>query len=387
MSYFLAAFYFSLFSIGTMIGLVLIFKNRKSLAYTFFGIYNLITAWGFLVSFLLVSGLILQAPHFFRTAAPFHYLWGPLCYLFIRNLLSSDNRFHKTDILHFLPFALHLVELIPFYLSSTEVKVNMLNGMFSDGNRFGVYEGLLTSYWHSLLKFSQMLIYNIFQWKLVANFNKTKNQSFKKSNQLIINWVVFLNVSGLAMIFIVQYHRIFLTNSNSLMVNGSDVVFYFYYIFIWYYLLYNPDLLNGIKLNHVVPEKELPDPKRNRELKSRKNLEYEEILRRLETHMQLNQPFLNENLNVSMISSQIYSSEIKIAKTIKYKFGINFPEYINQYRIAYIEENLKSNPDWKSYTVEGMAFSAGFNSRNAFYTAFRKIKGVTPTSYFKFQNF
>lgn len=382
MSYFLAGFYFSLFTIGTMIGLALVFKNRHSLSYTFFGIYNLITGWGFLISFLLFSGLILQYPHFFRTAAPFHYLWGPLCYLFIRGVLTSDNRFYRTDILHFLPFVIHFIELIPFYFSSSELKIAMLKDMLAGGDRFGVYEGLLTSYWHGILKFSQMLIYNILQWRLLANFIKTKNKSFKESNKTIIDWITFLNVSGLIMIFVVQYHRVFLSNGGSSSVGVADVTFYIYFMLIWYYLLYKPDLLNGIKLSHVVPEKEIRVSK-TATLKPRKNHQYDEIIRKLETHMQLNQPFLNEELNVAMISSQIYSSELKISKAIKYKFGINFPEYVNQYRIAYIEENYKTNPDWRSYTVEGMAFSAGFNSRNAFYTAFRKIKGVTPTAYFK----
>jgi AraC-like DNA-binding protein len=99
--------------------------------------------------------------------------------------------------------------------------------------------------------------------------------------------------------------------------------------------------------------------------------------------MQANQPFLVEDLNVAGVSSNIYIPEQKISKAIKYKFGINFPEYVNQYRIAFIEENIKSNPNWNTYTIEGMAFSAGFNSRNAFYTAFRKIKGTTPSIYFK----
>ncbi len=382
MSYFLAGFYFSLFSIGMMIGLVLVFKNRQNLSYTFFGVYNLISAWGYLISFLLFSGLIVQYPHIFRTAAPFHYMWGPLCYLFIRGLLNSDNRFYKTDILHFIPFLLHFIELIPFYLSSTESKVAMLKGMLAEGNRFGVYEGLLTSYWHGFLKFLLMLIYNILQWKLLINFNKTKNKQFKNANKIIIHWVIFFNTISLVMIFIVQYHRIFLSNGGSSSVSIADAAFYVYYIATWYYLLYKPDLLNGIKLIRVVPEKQEVVVKSNLQ-RTRKNMEYEEIIRKLETHMQVNQPFLKDDLNVAMVSAQIYASDLKISKAIKYKFDINFPEYINQYRIAYIEENIKSNPEWKSYTVEGMAFSAGFNSRNAFYTAFRKIKGSTPSSYFK----
>jgi hypothetical protein len=277
MSYILSAFYFSLFTTGALLGLVLVMKNRNSLAYTFFGFYNLITAWGFSVSFLLASGLILEYPHFFRTAAPLHYLWGPLSYLFIRNLLRSDNRFYKTDILHFIPFFLHFVELLPFYFSPVEYKIGMLKGMLNQGDRFGVYEGLLTTYWHSLLKFSHMLIYNIAQWILLLNFNKTSNKAFKLRNRLIINWVAFLNVAGFVMLIAVQIHRIFLTQGILFSLNITDFVFYIHFILVWFYLIYRPDLLHGIQLIDVVPEKELQPTADTYLGKSRKYLELEDI--------------------------------------------------------------------------------------------------------------
>ncbi len=383
MSYILSAFYFSLFTTGALLGLVLVMKNRNSLAYTFFGFYNLITAWGFWVSFLLASGLILEYPHFFRTAAPLHYLWGPLSYLFIRNLLRSDNRFYKTDILHFIPFFLHFVELLPFYFSPVEYKIGMLKGMLNQGDRFGVYEGLLTTYWHSLLKFSHMLIYNIAQWILLLNFNKTSNKAFKLRNRLIINWVAFLNVAGFVMLIAVQIHRIFLTQGILFSLNITDFVFYIHFILVWFYLIYRPDLLHGIQLIDVVPEKELQPTADTYLGKSRKYLELEDIVKKIETRMQAEQPFLNNELNLPVLAQLLYVPEYKVSKALKYKFDLTFPEYINRYRIAYIEDSLKNNPAWSQYTVEGMAFSAGFNSRNAFYTAFRKIKGVNPTAYFK----
>jgi YesN/AraC family two-component response regulator len=102
----------------------------------------------------------------------------------------------------------------------------------------------------------------------------------------------------------------------------------------------------------------------------------------METQMQVHQPFLDENFNIAVLAKQMHSPEYKISKAIKYKFGIHFPEYINRYRIDYIEYHFIQNPEWKKYTIDGMAASAGFNSRNAFYAAFKKIKGTTPTLFF-----
>lgn len=383
MTYIVSAFYFSLFTLGTLLGLVLVFKNRNSLAYTFFGIYNLITGWGFFVSFLLASGLIMDFPYFFRTAAPFHYLWGPLSYLFIRNLLTADNRFYKVDWLHFIPFLLHLIELLPFYFSSSAYKIEMLQGMMANGDRFGVYEGFLSSYWHSVIKFAQMFIYNIAQWILLVNFNNTRNKFFKESNRLVINWVTFLNTSGFIMLFAVQFHRIFLSTVGSFIPNFADIIFYLHFVLVWFYLVYKPDLLNGIKLISVVPEKDAESSKNVSLIKSRKDLEYEEVVRKIEIRMQADQPFLNSELSLAALAASVYVPDYKVSRALKHKFGLTFPEYVNRYRIAYIEENVNHNPDWRYYTVEGMAFSAGFNSRNAFYTSFRKIKGITPTDYFK----
>ena len=382
MTHLLPAFYFGLFLVGLLIGLALILRNRHSLAYTYFGFYNLITAWGFFVSFMLVSGLIMQFPSFFRTAAPLHYLWGPLCYLFVRNLLSSNNRFYKTDILHFLPFMLHFVELLPFYLTAREYKIQVLSGMFSSGDRFGIYEGLLTSYWHSILKFSQMLIYNILQWRILYLFNRTQNKLFKENNKLIINWVMFINITGTVMILSAQLHRIMMSRPALFGISLPDILFYMYYLGIWYYMLVKTELLSGIKLYHVVPAHEGFAIHDSGTLISRRARGYEELIIKMETQMQAHQPFLEEKFNIALLSKQVNSPEYKISKAIKFKFGLHFPEYVNRYRIDYIEYNFSKNPEWKKYTIDGMALSAGFNSRNAFYAAFKKIKGITPTFFF-----
>ena len=60
----------------------------------------------------------------------------------------------------------------------------------------------------------------------------------------------------------------------------------------------------------------------------------------------------------------------------------NFLDFINQKRIKRAEEML-GGPTFSQYTILAIAHEVGFNSKSAFYTAFKKFTGHTPTTYRK----
>jgi len=110
---------------------------------------------------LLETKLIYTYPHYIRIPAPLHYLFGPAIYLFVRNLLFKEQKLKKWDWLHFLPFAIHFVELIPFYMEDISVKIEMagsLNNDYSAPMKY-FYEGLLPSKYHTMLKLCSWIVY------------------------------------------------------------------------------------------------------------------------------------------------------------------------------------------------------------------------------------
>lgn len=96
-----------------------------------------------------------------------------------------------------------------------------------------------------------------------------------------------------------------------------------------------------------------------------------------------NQGFLREDITLQTLSDATQISPRKISAALKQVKNLSFPDYINSLRIQYIEEKVASDPLWSKYTFEAMAFECGFGSRSNFYQVFKKLKGVSPKTYFQ----
>jgi AraC-like DNA-binding protein len=65
---------------------------------------------------------------------------------------------------------------------------------------------------------------------------------------------------------------------------------------------------------------------------------------------------------------------------VSQRFGTNLPDLLNQHRVAHARALLEdSGQDHK--TIEAVAQESGFNSRSAFYEAFRRHVGRTPSDH------
>jgi len=58
----------------------------------------------------------------------------------------------------------------------------------------------------------------------------------------------------------------------------------------------------------------------------------------------------------------------------------NFFDFINYFRIEAVKQKITSKR-YEHFTLPGIAFECGFNSKAAFNRAFKKITGVTPTEF------
>jgi TolB-like protein/AraC-like DNA-binding protein len=108
----------------------------------------------------------------------------------------------------------------------------------------------------------------------------------------------------------------------------------------------------------------------------------DEINERLIQLMQNKKPYLNDNINLKSLAESLSESANHVSQVINDSHKKNFFDFINTYRIQEMVGLLKI-PKNKHLTLLALAYDAGFNSKTTFNTAFKKLKGKTPSQYFK----
>jgi AraC-like DNA-binding protein len=112
-------------------------------------------------------------------------------------------------------------------------------------------------------------------------------------------------------------------------------------------------------------------------LSSQQMLDYKN---RLEHIMQTEQVFLMPDLTLPKLAKAVNCSVNHLSQVINSGFGMSFFDYLNQYRIEHAREIL-TELDGRRGAVLNVAFTVGFNSNSAFYSAFKKCVGETPAQY------
>jgi AraC-like DNA-binding protein len=90
--------------------------------------------------------------------------------------------------------------------------------------------------------------------------------------------------------------------------------------------------------------------------------------------------FLNPNLTLEETAKELDVSKHVLSQYLNEKLGKSFANFINEHRIEKAKKLLKTK---NNYTIEGLGYESGFNTRSGFFTTFKKITGQTPSEYQK----
>lgn len=90
--------------------------------------------------------------------------------------------------------------------------------------------------------------------------------------------------------------------------------------------------------------------------------------------------YLDSNLNLDTVASQLKISKGHLSRTINSELGIGFSDYINNLRVEEAKSYL-SNSEFDRYTLAAIGLEAGFNSKSTFYSTFKKFTGLTPLQF------
>ncbi|GAA4279097.1 helix-turn-helix transcriptional regulator [Aquimarina mytili] len=107
-----------------------------------------------------------------------------------------------------------------------------------------------------------------------------------------------------------------------------------------------------------------------------------DILKNLES-FEKNNEFLEANLTVSSLSKRFKTNSKYLSKVINMHKDKSFSNYVNELRIDYVVEELKSNSKFRKYTIKAIANEIGFNTTEAFSKSFYKTTGIYPSFFLK----
>jgi AraC-like DNA-binding protein len=106
----------------------------------------------------------------------------------------------------------------------------------------------------------------------------------------------------------------------------------------------------------------------------------EELMVNIDDYMFVSKSFINPELTIMDLAEGINEHPKLVSEAINTVGKQNFNAYINHYRIKKAEVLLKT--DKNIYlSIEGIGIEVGFKSKSAFYSAFKKITGTTPTKF------
>ncbi|MDX1672196.1 MAG: helix-turn-helix domain-containing protein [Balneolaceae bacterium] len=313
------------------------------------------------IEFIHEARLMTAFPHLLATSTPFIYLLGPLFYLYVRSVLKRYTVFRRKTLIHFLPFIICILTIIPFYLEPESFKIAYLRqaetGPVDLPSTRAIYYGLA-------------LIQNAIYWTLIYKSIKSKKTAFKP---LMIKWLSRANwiYGGFLFGYLVVLLIFLFTDFYLREIRYTGYLLLSFSVHAYGYLLIQQSgLIERLDEASKYASTSLDKP------------EIESLKARLIAFIEEEKPFLNSDLKLEDLAKAINVPSHHLSQVINAEFDSNFNEFINRYRVE-AANNMLEDEQFDSYSLEGIALECGFNNRSTFYRVFRKHTGTTPARYKK----
>lgn len=108
----------------------------------------------------------------------------------------------------------------------------------------------------------------------------------------------------------------------------------------------------------------------------------DECVKRLRRLMETEKLYREPELSLQILAEKMAVGHHVLSQVLNEKLNRNFSDYINSYRIEEAKKIL-DGPLGEEQKISALAYDVGFNTMVAFYNAFKKYTGMTPSEYRK----
>jgi AraC-like DNA-binding protein len=315
---------------------------------------------------LLTSKYVFVYPHLSRLHQPFAFLAGPLLFLYIRELTSSEKRFKAKDFLHFTPFAVCLIYLLPYYFQSAADKLNEIVAEHFQDSLGQWY------YIRSALFIVQFLVYLVLIVVTLIKYSRKVRDRNSPAEKAVLFQVRFFVIASLVLWVgvVLRYTLDQSAKTNLLVPFGASLLVYA----IGYMQMRRPAHLQSV-------EEDQP-PAKKYEGSTLTPERSERYLNKLLCLMEQEKPFTDGDLTIQKLAERLGIPAHHLSQTINERLGQTFSDFINSHRVEEAKRKLV-DPARKHYSVLAIAEEVGFNSKSSFNVVFKKHVNMTPSEYRK----
>lgn len=328
---------------------------------------------------LIIYGIINYFPVLYKMPAPITYLIFPLSYLYVRAVLHGNKSFRTIDVVHLIPFLFFVVNYFPFYLMDLDAKRELV---FEITRNFALtytgQDGLLPEWINIACRAFMSILYLVFQWNLILSFFRQNQDIVSKQFSRVKKWVydftLIQTIHSFSLLVLYAVNALIVLEVIPSVLHVHHVLGFFVngsFLVVSAYLLWNPKLLIGLP--------DLPLKHIGANYNSLRN-GLQSIFDRIDLYLKQEREFLDADLTVNTLSKAVEIAPRRISYAISESEYDNFNDYINHLRIQFATEKIRAGY-LNQYSVDALSETSGFNSKNAFYRAFKKIHHCTPGKY------
>lgn len=299
---------------------------------------------------------------------------GPLVYFYVKSITNPDFKFWRKDIWHAAPWLLYVGLQIFIYIYDMQqpgfdevqngvlyVKINFSTGIYM------VMLGIISRF-----------AYFFFAVKIFYEFRNKIKQFFSNTYKVELNWLRNFLIVYLALFLL----KIIFTFTNQFFYQLTWTQNWWWYLFASLVIVYLGMMGTFADLGKLSELKFIDSEFENQKTEDQELLP---LKKRVEDFMREEKIFLNPDLTLTELSKRISIPANQLSRVINAGFGKNFNDFINEYRVEAVKVAL-SDSEFSHFSILGIAFECGFNSKATFNRVFKKFTGHSPSEYIVIEN-